>query len=328
MLRPKNLIREKGIVMQTNKQNLLSGGALFSFVSASLKGISQVILIENAITGLLILIAITIESYYLGIIALLSAIIGTLVGKFGGADEQTINQGLLGYNSVLTGMALALFLSGPYMWIVALVGSAVAAIFTATMMHFMQKTEIPILTFPFIILTWFILLASYKLKGIKLSPTLEPQNLTYWELDIAGEINVLEGIFNGIGQVFFLDNIISGIILSLAVFFGGKKLGFYAVIGNIVTIIFAYFLGGEHSLIALGLYGYNGILTIIAVSAVFNHEHNRFALLSGIIAACLTVPIAAGISTFLLPYGLPLLTMPFVLCSWLFLGSRRVLPKF
>ena len=91
--------------------------SFITFIAASLKGISQVILIENAITGLLILIAITIESYYLGIIALLSAIIGTLVGKFGGADEQTINQGLLGYNSVLTGMALALFLSGPYMWI-------------------------------------------------------------------------------------------------------------------------------------------------------------------------------------------------------------------
>ena len=82
--------------------------------------------------------------------------------------KRRINQGLLGYNSVLTGMALALFLSGPYMWIIALVGSAIAAIFTATVMHFMKKTEIPILTFPFIILTWFILLSTYKLKWIKI----------------------------------------------------------------------------------------------------------------------------------------------------------------
>jgi urea transporter len=313
--------------METDKRTSFMDGKFMTFITTSLKGISQVILIENAITGLLILIAITIESYYLGIIALLSSIIGTLIGKFGGVAEQTINQGLLGYNSVLTGMALASFLSGPYMWIIALVGSAVAAIFTATMLHFMQKTEIPILTFPFIILTWFILLASYKLKVIRLNPTLEPQNLAYWQLDISGEINVLQDIFNGIGQVFFLDNTISGIILSLAVFLGGKKLGFYAVIGNIVTIIFAYFLGGEHSLIALGLYGYNGILTIIAVSAVFNHEHNRFALLSGIIAACLTVPITAGLSTFLLPYGLPALTMPFVLCSWLILSARKLMPN-
>jgi urea transporter len=313
--------------METDKRTSFMDGKFMTFITTSLKGISQVILIENAITGLLILIAITIESYYLGIIALLSSIIGTLIGKFGGVAEQTINQGLLGYNSVLTGMALASFLSGPYMWIIALVGSAVAAIFTATMLHFMQKTEIPILTFPFIILTWFILLASYKLKVIRLNPTLEPQNLAYWQLDISGEINVLQDIFNGIGQVFFLDNTISGIILSLAVFLGGKKLGFYAVIGNIVSILIAYFLGGEHTLIARGLYGYNAILTIIAVSAVFNHEHNRFALLSGIIAACLTVPITAGLSTFLLPYGLPALTMPFVLCSWLILGARKIMPN-
>ena len=94
-----------------------------------------------------------------------------------------------------------------------------------------------------------------------------------------------------------------------------------------MSILIAYFLGGEHTLIAMGLYGYNAILTIIAVSAVFNHEHNRFALLSGIIAACLTVPITAGLSTFLLPYGLPALTMPFVLCSWLILSARKLMPN-
>ena len=198
--------------------------SFITFITTSLKGISQVILIENAITGLLILIAITIESYYLGIIALLSAIIGTLVGKFGGADEQTINQGLLGYNSVLTGMALALFLSGPYMWIVALVGAAIAAIFTATMMHFMQKTEIPILTFPFIILTWFILLSSYKLKMIKLSPDIRTSRFNKLGIRYCRRDRFIKRIFNGIGQVFFLDNTISGILI-LLLSFGWEKAG-------------------------------------------------------------------------------------------------------
>lgn len=313
--------------MKTDKRTSFMDGGFFTFIAASLKGISQIILIENAITGLLILIAITIESYYLGIIALLSAIIGTLVAKFGGADENTINQGLFGYNSVLTGMTLVLFLRGPYMWIVALVGAAIATIFTSTVMHFMKRIEIPILTFPFIILTWFILLASYKLKWIKLSAELEPQNLANWELNIEGKINLFEGIFNGIGQVFFIDNVISGIIIYLALFFAGKKIGSYAVIGNLVAIITAYFLGGEHTLIALGLYGYNAILTIIAVSTVFNSEHNRFTFLSGIISACLTVPTAAALSTWLVPYGLPALTMPFVLVTWVFLAAKKVLPN-
>ena len=60
------------------------------------------------------------------------------------------------------------------MWIVALAAAEAAlcvAIFTSTVMHFMKKTEIPILTFPFIALTWFLLLSSYKLKNIKLNET-------------------------------------------------------------------------------------------------------------------------------------------------------------
>ncbi|MBE1553276.1 urea transporter [Sporosarcina limicola] len=308
--------------MQENKRN-----SFISLLEASFKGVSQVIFIENVVTGFIILLAITLSSYSLGVIALLSAIIGTLVGKVGGADEKIINQGLMGYNSVLSGMALALFLSGPYMWIVALVGAAVAAILTATMMHFMKNTGIPILTFPFIILTWFTLLASYKLDGIQLSSTLAPQNLNSWKLNTAGEIHLLDAIFNGIGQIFFLTNAIPGILIFIAVFWAGRKLGFYAVIGNFFALLTAYALGGEHTLMMLGLYGYNAILTILAVSAVFTTDQNRFSPLTGIIAACLTVPITASISIWLLPYGLPALTMPFVLCTWLILGARKILPR-
>ena len=109
-----------------------------------------------------------------------------------------------------------------------------------------------------------------------MSSGLVPQDLTHWKLDISGQIDLVNGIFNGIGQVFFLDNAISGILIFIAVFWAGRKLGLYAAIGNAVAIMMAYFLGGEHSAIMLGLYGYNAILTIIAVSAVFNAEHNRY----------------------------------------------------
>ena len=124
--------------------------------------------------------------------------------------------------------------------------------------------------------------------------------------------------------MFFLDNIISGIIIYLALFFGqGRRSGSYAVIGNLVAIITAYFLGGEHTLIALGLYGYNAILTIIAVSTVFNSEHNRFTFLSGIISACLTVPTAAALSTLLVPYGLPALNHAFCFSYMGVLSSKK-----
>jgi urea transporter len=294
---------------------------------ASLKGISQVILIENAVSGFIILAAISIASYSLGLITFLSSLIGTLIGKIGGANNESIDQGLFGYNSVLTGMALSLFLTGNDRWLIALAGSAIAALVTAAMMHFMRQTEIPILTFPFIVLTWFLLLTAYRLVTFNISPDLKPQSLSNWTLDIEGEINWLEGAVNGIGQIFFLDHPISGVLLLIAVFWAGWRLGLYAIVGSVAALLTSYFLGGEHTLIFKGLYGYNAILTILAVSVVFN-ENGRHALLSGIFAACLTVPITASIDTWLLPYGLPALTMPFVLCTWIFLGARKFMPKF
>lgn len=299
----------------------------FHFFTVSLKGISQVILIENAVTGAIILLAIMISSFSLGVIALLSAMIGTLVGKLGGADEELVNQGLFGFNSVLTGMALYLFLTGPYHWILSLIGAFLAAIVTAALMHVMKNTGLPVLTFPFVGLTLFTLLISYRLSAVHISNALVPQSLWQWKLDITGPFNLKEGIFAGIGQVFFLDYTISGILLFVAVFWAGWRFGLYALVGNAAALVTALLLGAERSLIFIGLYGYNGILTAIAVAVVFNTSKRPLSYVTGIFAACLTVPIAASLHSWLLPFGLTPLTMPFVLSTWIFLSARKVLPR-
>ncbi|ARK25365.1 urea transporter [Sporosarcina sp. P37] len=269
----------------------------------------------------------TISSFSLGVIAFLSAMIGTLVAKIGGADETLVRKGLMGYNSVLTGLVLQTFLTGPTAWVVALVGAAVTAILTATLMYFLGNLGIPILTLPFILLTWFTLLASYKLESIKLSGSLSPQSLANWELNMEGKINLLQSTFNGIGQIFFVTEAIPGLLLFIAIFWASRKMGIYAVIGNVVACLTALALAGEHALILLGLYGYNAILTILAVSVVYNTKENRYAPITGVAAACITVPLMASVSIWLLPLGLPALTMPFVLSTWLILGARKVLPK-
>ena len=117
----------------------LSKGGFTTTILASLKSISQVIFIENVVSGVLILIAITIASYELGIITLCSSLIGTVVGKIGRANEKSVCTGLYGYNSVLTGIALMLFLTGPTRWVIALAGAVIAAIFSAAMVHYYEK---------------------------------------------------------------------------------------------------------------------------------------------------------------------------------------------
>ncbi|REB04805.1 urea transporter [Sporosarcina sp. BI001-red] len=296
--------------------------------TATCKGVSQVLFIENTITGIFILLAIAVSSPLLGIVALLSSLFGTLIGIAGKADEQLIHQGLLGYSPVLTGMALMLFLTGPYHWIIALVGAVVTAFFSVTVMHFMRHSEIPVLTFPFIIVSWIILLASYRLDIIQLSSDLVPQDLSRWDLHIAGKVSAVQAMLNGMGQIFFLHNLASGVLLYIGLFWAGWRFGVFAIVGNIFAVLTAFALFAEHSLIHAGLYGYNAILTILAVSVVFKDATNRLAILTGILGACLSVPMTGAVTTLLMPYGLPAFTMPFVLCTWLLLGARKLLPNF
>ena len=64
----------------------------------------------------------------------------------------------------------------------------------------------------------------------------------------------------------------------------------------------------------------------MAISQV-NDDTRPFAPITGVMAAMITVPITASIDTWLMPYGIPGLTMPFVLVTWIFIGARKVLPK-
>src|SRR5690606_3300195 len=142
----------------------------------------------------------------LGIVTLASAIIGTSVALVCGAEKGMIKRGLFGYNSVLTGLALFLFLSGENRWIFALLGAAVATLFTAAIMNALRNFNIPILTLPFNILTWIVLLASFGFESIHLSPDLVQQDLSHWTLQRDGAIDV-NGSIMGVGQIYFNNNI-------------------------------------------------------------------------------------------------------------------------
>lgn len=299
-----------------------------TIVVASFKGISQIVFIENTITGILFLLAITIASPLVGVIAWLSSLIAVLIGIVGKANENLIHQGLLGFSPALTGMALTLFLTGPYHWIIALLGAAVTALLAAAMIHYMKNTNIPVLTFPFVIVSWVTLLASFQLDFIRLSIKLAPQDLTHWSLEVEGTVNWSQAILNGLGQIFFLQNPISSVLLYIGLFIAGWKFGVFALIGNVFAILTAFALGGAHELIHTGLYGFNGVLIILAVAIAFKESNNSLAFITGIIGACLSVPLTATVTTWLTPYGLPTLTMPFILGTWLLLGARKVLPRF
>lgn len=295
-------------------------------VASSLKSISQVIFIENSISGLLILMGIFIADNKLGLIAIVSAIVGNLIATIAGGDKDLIDKGLLGYNSVLIGLALPLFLNQDSRFMIAMLGAILAAIFTLTMIPLFSRLDIPILTFPYVVLTWFFLLASDKLQTFQLMSDSVTQVPLKGLVETQESLNLLNGLIGGIGQVYFQSNIWTGLFILVGIYWASRRIGIYAVLGTFIGWITALILGAEHSLMNVGLYGFNAVLAVIRISEVFDSDC-PLSKLTGIMAAIFTVPLTTGIHSMLSVFGLPVLSMPFILVTWILLGARKVLPR-
>lgn len=294
---------------------------LQSLILISLKGFSQVMLMENALSGGLILLGITIHSPLLGLMALISSIVGTLTGHFIEGDKPAIRQGLYGFNSLLCGIAVMLFLQNDWRLLIAPIAATMAAVLMFYLSKFLGKWKVPVLTFPFIIVTWTGLLAAYTIKGLHINSEFVASSPAKWNLPIKGTPNFFLGLIKGVGEVFIIDSLWAGSLILIALFVAGWRFGVYAVGGTFISWITALLLGVDTELLDLGLYNYNAVLTIIAVGLLLDGK--RYFPLVGIFAAAITVPISAGVDLLLDPFGLPALTSPFIISTWLFLAIRK-----
>lgn len=119
-------------------------------------------------------------------------------------------------------------------------------------------------------------------------------------------------VLRGIGQVMFQNNIYSGILFLIGVFYNYWLLGLATLLGTITSTYTAQFLKYPKEDIENGLYGFNGALTGIAVLCFF--EISLSAVVALIIASFLSSLLMNLLSKFTQPF-----TAPFVLITWVVL---------
>ena len=71
-----------------------------------------------------------------------------------------------------------------------------------------------------------------------------------------------------------------------------------------------------------GLYGFNAVLTAIAVGAVL-HRPGVFVTIYTLFGIALTLFVQLALATVLTPLAIPVLTGPFNIATWLLLLPRR-----
>src|SRR5690606_32183969 len=88
-----------------------------SFTNRLFKGFGQIMLQENAVTGMVFLAGICFGSVSMGVAALLAATTGTLTAIVLKFPSENINKGLYGFSAALTGVAFVLFFNpGVMLW--------------------------------------------------------------------------------------------------------------------------------------------------------------------------------------------------------------------
>lgn len=130
----------------------------------------------------------------------------------------------------------------------------------------------------------------------------------------------IQTILRGIGQVMFQNNIYSGMLFLIGIFYNSWLLGLAALIGTIISTLTAQILRYQKEDIRNGLYGFNGALTGIAVLLFF--EIN--------LPIILVLMFGAVLSSVLMNFlkkKIPPFTAPFVIVTWLVIYTLLYLFK-
>ena len=130
-----------------------------------------------------------------------------------------------------------------------------------------------------------------------------------------------EGLFiigRGVGQVMFQNNAVSGLLMLVGIACNSWLLALFALLGNFVGTLTAFFSGYSKEDIEDGLYGFNGTLVGIAVGIFM--ETGIASLLLLVAGSVLSTWIARMFGYQKL---LPSFTAPFILTVWLLLALCR-----
>lgn len=263
-------------------------------ISILLKGLGQIMLQENVITGLLFLIGLSIGSHTMAIAAIVSVVSGNIVAVLLKYDKKEIKSGLYGFSPALVGVALILFYKPQaIVWCSIVVGSMLAAI----LQHFFILKKIPAFTLPFVLVTWAALYLFNNLYIIEPSMVLKDND----EI-----INKYMFAFRGIGQVIFQEKTIIGVVFFIGILIASPIKAAFAITASIISGLVAIFLFMPIDSIYMGLFSFNAVLCAI----VFASKNTN-----GIFFAALSVMLSLIISVLMFKLNLTQLTFPFVAAS-------------
>ncbi len=279
-------------------------GNVVPYYRLVLRGCSQLCFQSNALTGLFFVAAVLVASPIAAAYFLVAAIIAPAGRMVLGKRGPVLATGLPGLNPCLIALSLPTFFQTGWgnvgMWVVLVACVAIAVVLVRLLDAVLP---FPILALPFLIIFWVL---------YALAPHLDVLQPAMSGPSKATTFHPVAAVLFSLGQALFAPSIWSGLLFLAGILLSNWRHAVVAFLGAVIgTLVSYYYRDVDPTSVNFGLYGFNGVLTAVAVYAVCGSKL-RLAVLGALIATIL-LPVIPAI-------GLQTVSAPFVFTTWLVLA--------
>ncbi|HPI46291.1 MAG TPA: urea transporter, partial [Tenuifilaceae bacterium] len=229
----------------------MNKNALSEFLKSLARSYSQVFFSENYWFAIP-LIVVSFIDFSAGFSGLLAALSANIAAKLLHFDESTTQRGLYGFNALLVGLGLGYFYQ---LTLAIMLISIFAGFFTFLLTIVFQgvlgKYYLPYLSIPFVLSVWLVLSAGWQVSDAESNPAglyiinkifgiggLKLVSIHEWWINNV-KWNYLNSYFTSLGALFFQLNIVSGVLVAVALLFYSRIAFMLSIIGYSVAY-FAY----------------------------------------------------------------------------------------
>ncbi|XP_060789939.1 urea transporter 2 [Neoarius graeffei] len=274
-----------------------------------LRGVSGVIMLNNPLSGALILTALSIASPWQALLGGVGLLSSTVMAILIGEERAAVSSGEHGYNGMLVALLISVSSSaGDWYWWLLLPASLAGA--TTTLVHsgltaVLDRWNLPVSVFPFNT----VLLLYLACTGIEnpyypnhpVLPQVATQSINSTNLNIP---QLMQGALLGVGQVYACDALGSSIVILVAVLLYSPVLAFHALLGSSLGVLAGLSVAVQHDALYTGLASFNGTLGCMAFGGLLFTLSWRTHIFA-IICAFLSSYAHFALSNLLANVGLP-----------------------
>ncbi|WP_412024291.1 urea transporter [Burkholderia cepacia] len=266
-----------------------------------LRGIGQIVLQANALTGALLLAALALTDLRLASAALLGSAAASMTAVLTGAERRDVEQGLHGFNGALAALIAVLFApdSLTAVALVPLAAIGAALVQRAMRVPLARWRQCPYSS-PCLAVTalWLPFVALQHANGAAADAALTLSSAA-------------DALLSGVAQTTFAQGAWAGALIVAGIAAASRRAAAFALGGTIVSTVLLVALGASGASYADGLLGFNGALAALALMP------------RGPRAALAAAALAALIQWLATRAGMPAFTAPFALASWVTVAVAR-----